>query len=541
MDLRSSPSEIEAKLRKIGPQQQVAVAVRAVLRALPILSEAPDVAFAEARRRLFLVVFRGCALAWHYALSGEKPAEMGYVARDLANFSGAFDSPVIERVCDAMQAVLDSMSGPLPHAECFEAIMDSAAAAGEYAPRKHAKQDLLQAAGEDLHELTQGSLFDLSQHKRLWRARVPAWNSSIWRVATYQLLAAKEGWEPWLNWYEELVGGAQTAANVVSVLHVAGLTETDWKQPLAANAKIRNALNSISVSRWASALDDSSESDAPPIVAAGSQLRFSSSVVSNDAEVALRPGTAAEYANIRRELRALQKYVVAWVTDDCHPDWQGLKADVLRLNRLMPADMNVAVGQTAVLWAAGVAVLEYLDQDRQLRSDPNSGNAPALPLQIKKTLSVFVQIFAGWILEFPTAATREENAQAFGGALERLDAAKRVVVHVRRANVLRKEDLQLLEELIGAASRGGKQTQKAKFWSIATVRRIIFAGARLLATSAVGKVAGDVTESSVLLTRISEMMLQGEAAVLDFADGLQANSKEALIAIIEKLREAPPG
>ena len=201
--------------------------------------------------------------------------------------------------------------------------------------------------------------------------------------------------------------------------------------------------------------------------------------------------------------------------------------------------MTVAVSQVAVLWAAGVAVAEYLDQDRQLRTDPHSGNAPSLPVTIRNSLTTFVQIFPAWLLEFPTAVKREENANAFGDALQRLHASKRVIGHVRAANVLRKEDLLLVEELLRAAERSGHQSSKAKFWTFATVKRVVLAAGRILARAAATQVAGDYAESSVLLKRLTELMLDGEAAVTDFVSQLPATSREAILAIIEKLKEAP--
>jgi hypothetical protein len=435
---------------------------------------------------------------------------------------------------------VDGLGEP-SESSAFDAIMDSAYAGDEYAPGKLGQRDLLQAVGPDIRLLRKDKNIDALLLSRLWGSqRPPRWNDSIWRVAAFQLIATKEDWEPWVNWYSGILNGTHgDRLDVASVFYAAEITESEWSNPAVANAKLVRALARTERSTWAQALDDSAETDAPPITIAGSQLQFSQSIEASDATVALRSGMDVEYSNVRRHLRTLKSLAAQWINNDSHPDWHGLKKDIARLDRLMPVDMKVAVSQIAVLWAAGVAVADYLDQDRQLRSDPNSGNAPSLPANLRASLSTFVQIFAGWLLEFPTAAKREENAGFFKDALERLHLAKRVVFHIRSSNALRAEDLRLLEELLRSAHGQGPQAAKAKFFSLATVRRILFAAGRILATSAAGTVLGNYTESSILLQRLTKLMLQGEGAVVDFIQDLPAASREALLNVIEFLKNNP--
>ena len=125
-----------------------------------------------------------------------------------------------------------------------------------------------------------------------------------------------------------------------------------------------------------------------------------------------------------------------------------------------------------------------------------------------------------------------------GGAIDRLNAAKRVVGHIRSADALKREDLLLLEQLLRSAEKDGLQASKAKFWSIATVRRLIFATGRILATGAVGGLAANYADSSQLFERLTKLMLQGEAAVTDFIQDLPSASREALLAVIESLKDA---
>jgi hypothetical protein len=96
-------------------------------------------------------------------------------------------------------------------------------------------------------------------------------------------------------------------------------------------------------------------------------------------------------------------------------------------------------------------------------------------------------------------------------------------------------DLELLEELLRTAGKTGPQATKARFWSFTTLRRLLLTSGRILAQSAVGHVAGEFAESSVLLERLTKLLVQGEAAVTEFITDLPASSREALLAIIERL------
>src|SRR5262249_48309641 len=111
-----------------------------------------------------------------------------------------------------------------------------------------------------------------------------------------------------------------------------------------------------------------------------------------------------------------------------------------------------------------------------------------------------------------------------------------VVGHVRRSNSLRKGDLELLEELLQVASGQGAQAAKARFWSLATVKRLLFTSGKMLALGAAHNVVEGVTESSILLGRLKKLLLDGESAVVAFAADLPSTSREALLSLIERLR-----
>ena len=527
------PTELSRALWKLGQREQALVICRSVLRAAPLLLEKPKAQLLPARRQLFLAYFRCCAISLAYCRDARPFSDAGYAARALSEAQAGFGDGIAGRVCDAAHSMISYLTEPSRNI-ALDALMDSCVAAQDYS-RLMGRIETTSAAGADIECVAQGIGAILSTP--LWDKQ-PKWNSTLWRVAAFQLISTDENWDPWINWYSSLLGDRRELVTIPDALAITKLPEADWSSPKVVNSKLLATIRAMSVTEAADALDDSSDGDGQQISVVGNQLRFATLVAADDVAVAMRPSMSAEYAHLRNRLHTLKVLIGQWIGKDSHPDWLGLKKDVARLSTLLPADVTSAVVNIGLVWAAGVPVAEYLDQDRLLRADPNSGNAPGLPLNIRTALGSFVQIFAAWVLEFPTASRRETNAGSYTNVLDRLTASKRVLEHVRRTRTLHQDDLRLLEQIVHSADRNGPQAAKAAFWSFATVKKILFAGARVLATSVTGKAIGDYADNSELIKRLTKVFLQGEDAVLDFVAHLPTTSREALVAIIERIRES---
>lgn len=538
---RSKPAPDIIPGQKLSAQPSLVIALRATLRALPTLFHDALPYDKESREELLVVTWRTMSAVWLATRVGGEYAALGYLARTVAGAGPNIIDRTSLQFSDAVFSTLETAIHVDQAAIHAAEVVEASAAALDSALMEYPLGDAARkTASRDLELLDEGTQLADLLALPIWHVDPPRQAAGLWSDAREQLLARHENWEVWLDWYEQRLRGTLDPTQL-DIVRAREATEDDWKKgPAVANAKIRRAIERLTVNPILNALSEAAQDEnAPPITARGDQLQFAEATQTDDDLIARRPAMIADYKELRSQLRALKVQVDEWVGKDCHPDWLGLKADISRLSRRTPAAIGGAAEQISVVWAAGVAVAGYLDQDRELRQNPSSGNAPGLPLPIKNKLRTFVQTFGAWLLEFPTVRQREENAHAFTSAMERLQAADEVVSHVRSSQALRTADLELLEQLLRAARGTGPQATKARFWSLATVKKVVFSAAKIVATAATQHVLDDVFESSVLLSRLKSLMIEGEASIATFVDELPSTSREALLGLIEGLRNPP--
>jgi hypothetical protein len=265
----SNPVEVKRWLDSIKPARRrrevaTALAARAALRPLPLLAaelKRKPRGQAGIRSSFILETFRSAATVW-------AAAKFNARVKDLQRVAGEAADAVLSTNTEL--AIPDGFTGDIVTAAAFAAVTVRAAsgvteAAAIAAARSAAAfgdnifdatsllevKKVLQfnasvaAASSDASAIGNGLSGPELAGSALWPRRAPNRVTGAWQELKAALLAANEGWEAWIDWYEaRLAGDAAHPPNEALEVARATISDEVWKQgPVAVNTEIKRLIN----------------------------------------------------------------------------------------------------------------------------------------------------------------------------------------------------------------------------------------------------------------------------------------------------------
>lgn len=252
----SDRNEIRGWLEHIEPAERrhevaVVVAARAALRVTPLLQGAVRwrVTHTRALADIVLPCLRGTALPWaaskYPARRNElRAAAVSATAADAADAASAFATADTVFTANAAAAAANAAASPdAASASAFAAAAAAAAFAADAASASAFASDA--ARIDSRHSIDVRHPAAALAGMPLWPMGPPNWASEAWRSLKSALLATKDDWEVWTDWYEARLYGDDAVHPPNEVLEIARATIPDaiWRQgPPVVNAEIRRLI-----------------------------------------------------------------------------------------------------------------------------------------------------------------------------------------------------------------------------------------------------------------------------------------------------------
>ena len=297
----SEYEEVKAWLESIEPAERrreaaVALAARAALRVAPLLRGELNQGKsghtqAAPLSDIVLPCLRATALAWAAARYPAQGKELRAAAVAADAVSATINGPLLGH---AVTFALAAAAGA-GAAATDAAATDVAAAASTISSASDAAATAAANSVFTANAATDVAFIDSGQPAAdlaglpLWQSAPPAWASDAWRRLKAALLAADEGWEVWIDWYEARLAGDAAHARNETTLEIDRATIPDeiWNQgPTVVNAEIKRliALHSADeatieirgaqrLADWLAEQDDGKRNTFAVIVAARAALR----------------------------------------------------------------------------------------------------------------------------------------------------------------------------------------------------------------------------------------------------------------------------
>jgi hypothetical protein len=180
-----------------------------------------------------------------------------------------------------------------------------------------------------------------------------------------------------------------------------------------------------------------------------------------------------------------------------------------------------------------------LEQDELLAVAPDAFASPLAP-DLKRPLVDLLQTAGPWVRRFPTAKQLDEEHAAFKLEISILKFAEDVLTVARDEDVVTNDDADILDSALRAGHNPGLQSKKAGNWGIVSMRNLVVGTVAVAATSfttgVFKHVGDDVASHSTLAKKSAELLLQGEGALLKFLEGLPADIRSIVRALVESLK-----
>ena len=245
-------NELEAWLQRRQQREvSVAFAARAALRVLPILWQARGRGFkGDFLAGIVLPVFRATGVAWVTARYPDQ--EMPLL---LANAAGAASIAAVSApsaasvVIAATSAATTAASATLTNAAAAAVRGADAAARAAHAAYgtgpsfglnlHRAATPLWTAVSIDATRVDEGATASVIADSPLWPERQPDRLPFLWQELKAALLAAKQDWDVWTDWYDDRLDGRARERDLAYVR----IEEALWAQgPAIVNAEIKKLI-----------------------------------------------------------------------------------------------------------------------------------------------------------------------------------------------------------------------------------------------------------------------------------------------------------
>jgi hypothetical protein len=192
-----------------------------------------------------------------------------------------------------------------------------------------------------------------------------------------------------------------------------------------------------------------------------------------------------------------------------------------------------------LVWAELVSLGSFLEQDDDLRQEPNAFASP-LDVDIRRPLMDLLQTAGPWLRRFPTARQLDEDHAAFQTPREAVEPARELVAAAETEDVVEEDDATILDGALRSGEQTGTQSLKARNWGVLSVRNLLVSAIGIAAagivTGAFEQIGNQVAEHSILAQKTIRLVLSSEDALGKFLSNLPADIRSAVRALIDDLR-----
>jgi hypothetical protein len=225
-------------------------------------------------------------------------------------------------------------------------------------------------------------------------------------------------------------------------------------------------------------------------------------------------------------------------------EWQSLSEVSLRFDGLIQADTDFVAENVALVWAEIVSLGSFVEQDDSLRSSPESFASP-LDADVRRPLVDLLQTAGPWIRRFPSARSLDEDHAAFHTPRHAVEPARELINAADEGAVIDVDDAQLLQDALRSNQTSGVQSLKARSWGILSVRNLVVGAmgvaAAGISAGAFKEIGGQFAKNSVLAEKSVRLLLTSEEALMRFLEGMPADIRVTVRALIDDMRQQGSG
>lgn len=556
-----------------APDVCVALAVRAALRALPLIlwdRLGTPVQRADAQKKETLRHFRSMAAS---LITAKYPGSVANFSDDMYVMNQVFIdvTPTLSEPCafDVTHAVCAAeteaydlyeslfshpiSSVPKTHQPTIDAVICAWASINYAAPRFHkmipeeakkAETDYWGAIQRDFQVILAESWANVLAEKPLWHAKPPAVMSHNWR-ALKDFLPDADNWWVWKNWYEDILSG-RTRSEAHDMIYATVPIEEWDKGPAAANKWIAERLAELEKDPPDHIIESFEKLFAQDPHGAAFEIvegkaRIAASLDENDAKVAENPQTIQLHERVKIRANSARERVRRLANQ---PGFENIAATVEEFYSYISGDTLSVAANISTVWELSVAIVSFIERDNEIRAG-RGGMVSEMDADARETLDQLVIASAPFVRRFPTARQNDDDVRLFKQSRANFDSAKRIFEQAANENLIEDASNKTIKTAINAAEMSsGIQSEKSRSWVVNTaqnlirallnnVKLIIVFGISILAPP----VVTDIYEHSQIELIIREYALKKEDDILKLFSDLTPDIRTALRESLHRLNK----
>jgi hypothetical protein len=235
-----STLDVQRRLEGVRHEAAIAMAARAVLRAIPALAAEIERREMYGRKRVILPVFRAVAAAWVIARYPTRALTIRHASSAAATAVARLAHLSVSHLPSAAYAANATIGPSWGFSPDPTVAANAAVAIHSAASVARNKENLLiDAFQADASAIEAGTTAADLAGRPIWPDA--QWGSEEWKFAKRALLALNEGWDVWIDWYEARRDG-HSAVGGLEVARVL-IPEERWEQdPLVVNLAIKRLI-----------------------------------------------------------------------------------------------------------------------------------------------------------------------------------------------------------------------------------------------------------------------------------------------------------
>lgn len=265
-------------------------------------------------------------------------------------------------------------------------------------------------------------------------------------------------------------------------------------------------------------------------------FRFSASGVATDRQAAAHPLTEQLHSEVRRKAQALCDRTLRLSNQ---AGWSGLVEAVGLFTQLAKREGVEVADNISTFWSLSVSLGGFLEQDQEARA-VKGGLVEPLEADVAQQLRDLVTTSGPFVRQFPTARFLDDAAREFLSPLEETEPARRFLSSTRQAELIRREDAEVVAVALEAGTREAALSNKARGWATRTARNVAIAMVLfVIGGTAVGfnqEVGASIARDSALARRIHDLVIKAERDLVDLLSNLPADLRASLRTAIESLQ-----